>query len=1036
MFLKRLEIYGFKSFGTKSILDFEDGKIAGVVGPNGSGKSNVADAIRWVLGEQSTNLLRSKKGEDVVFVGSQKKARSSYAEVALLLSGDTEVEVEIAGKKHKFNNIEITRKIYRSGEGEYLINRKKVRLLDLQTLLASLGFGQSSYTVIGQGMVDRLLFFNAAERRVLFDEAAGVKQYKIKRGQAIKRLQTTEENLIRLKDIGQELSPRVQNLRRLVKKAEGRLTTEKELTEAEQKYYGSLLGELKDNISKLNLKKEGFLAKVKYLESEKETVGGEGRSDLPQDLTNRQCQFESELGNLQKQRDESMKEISFIEGQLREQENFFYNLKNNQVNMTKEETRLETEREKQKKAIEGKRKELTELAVRLTALEQELETLSKEAETKTKTAIEENGLLAEFESRRLVLEKELSRFEGSEKLQKNIAKENETRKLRLAREVAELNAKLKEKEKSREAEAVRAERLKGEIVIIENGLQKAFSQIKKIEEEIAGHRERVNPENLKAFNLEIKKLKENHSIFSGHVEKGSSDLKNLFADFSRQFDRIIRLTKQFTEAIDPVLREKLEGDLSRLREDYFSNQNKFTERSKDNERAKHNLAILEHEIDHLKKQISEKTTEGESIQLSIKSFNREIKEVGDEIYKLDKAMAELRGKTEEAQKIAEKERMAVNEKIEEVRKKFYETKVKQSELSVVLRENERELERTELSLTETKTLLAKSKEEKFDNNLGTKLEEKEKRLIQLEKEIETIKKESSKVNDEAKVFAQKLLEKERAVHDLERSEAAVRMQINDVELEKARYETKLESLYEEMKLFKVEVKADQKLEQHEKDLLRARIENLRRKKDSISSLDPETIQEYEESEKRLTELSTQLEDLERAKEDLEKLIKELDRKISYQFSNTFKSISERFQKYFALLFEGGKANLILDHDEESGELGIEITANPPGKKVQSLSMLSGGERTLTSLALVFAILSINPSPFCILDEVDAALDEANTLRFVKILKDLDKKTQFIVITHNRETMRVANYLYGLTMNEEHISKLFSIKLAEAYQTVN
>jgi chromosome segregation protein len=232
LFLKSLEIYGFKSFGTKSVLDFVDGnnvtQISAIVGPNGSGKSNIADAVRWVLGEQSSKTLRSKKNEDVIFCGSNSKARGSYAEITMILADDKDVEVEINGKKYTFSEIAISRKLYRSGESEYLINGKKVRLLDIQTLLASFGFAQSSYTVIGQGMVDRLLFFNAADRKVLFDEAAGVKQYEIKREQAIRKLEGTDNNLIRLKDILTELEPRVVNLRRLVKRAEGRKEIEQE----------------------------------------------------------------------------------------------------------------------------------------------------------------------------------------------------------------------------------------------------------------------------------------------------------------------------------------------------------------------------------------------------------------------------------------------------------------------------------------------------------------------------------------------------------------------------------------------------------------------------------------------------------------------------------------------------------------------------------------------------------------------------------------------------------------------------------------
>jgi chromosome segregation protein len=220
------------------------------------------------------------------------------------------------------------------------------------------------------------------------------------------------------------------------------------------------------------------------------------------------------------------------------------------------------------------------------------------------------------------------------------------------------------------------------------------------------------------------------------------------------------------------------------------------------------------------------------------------------------------------------------------------------------------------------------------------------------------------------------------------------------------------------------------INQETKDLLRAKIENLRRRKESVGGIDPETISEYEEMEKRSVEMRQQLEDLAKAKGDLESIIDELDNRIKSQFSKTFSKIAAEFNRYFTILFNGGKAELNLDKDDE-GNLGVEITANPPGKRLKSLSVLSGGEKTLTSLALLFSILAVNPSPFCVLDEVDAALDESNTLRFIKILGELATKTQFVIISHNRETMKAADLLYGITMNENHISKLLSVRLKEA-----
>ncbi len=257
--------------------------------------------------------------------------------------------------------------------------------------------------------------------------------------------------------------------------------------------------------------------------------------------------------------------------------------------------------------------------------------------------------------------------------------------------------------------------------------------------------------------------------------------------------------------------------------------------------------------------------------------------------------------------------------------------------------------------------------------------------------------------------------------------------MSQVDLDKTKEQVRYEDLKEEVKRSDVSLasnKSNKILNQSEKDLLRAKIENLKRKKEATFGIDPEMIAEYEELKTKSEEMKQQIDDLSLGKKNLEKIITELDTQIKNKFSSTFREIAAGFSHYFVTLFGGGKAELKLGEDEE-GNLGVEISASPPGKRLQSLNVLSGGERTLTSLALLFAILSVNPSPFCVLDEVDAALDESNTLRFIEILKELAKKTQFVIISHNRETMNAADLLYGVTMNENHISKLISVKLEEA-----
>lgn len=836
MFLKRIEIYGFKSFAQRSVLDFEyakSGNITAIVGPNGSGKSNVADAIRWVTGEQSSKNLRSKKNEDVIFCGSSAKPKGSYAEVSLLLSSDNPVRFELNNKDHELTEIEVSRKLYRSGESEYLINHKKVRLTDIQQLLASLGFGQSSYTVIGQGMVDQLLFFTASERKVLFDEAAGVKQYEIKREQSMRKLESTDNNLIRLKDILSELEPRVANLRRLVKRAEGRKELEGELVGAQERYFGSLYSEYTNTQhdfdarkSELNKKVIQFDEQILELEKKAQTV-----RENPYSVKRREA--ERAISVLSEDRDELMREVSYLKGQIE-------GANHNQTKDFDKKRELTREKPLLLEKIAFLNAKITEEANNLKSSKKELELLH---------------------------------------LDKN----------RLDSEIAVLVSKL---------EAISSQ-------ISPEGLSKLEQTMVNIEQMRDEKGLKVRYEN---FVLELNKLFEQVRLFSKTIAGSERD------DISRQINT-------------------LRGQLTQVDEKLV------------------NLRVS-----------MARTTIIENQKLEIESAERRLGEIEHELERL---------------KIAPKDS-------------------NQTEVENILKVKEKELNRLEEDLAKHRG--------------GLTL------IIANEREFEQ---------------GGIVLERERRALSEQRSQ--VQNQLSNLEVELAKTSVRLEDLISEMKASNIQVHENTKhtyLDQMEKDVLRLKIENLRRKLDTTVGVDPETEAEYMELETRATEMSTQVEDLTKAKADLEKVVSELDARIKHQFADVFGHISTEFSRYFSMLFNGGDASLKLGEDEQ-GSFGIEISANPPGKRITTLAALSGGERTLTSLALLFAILSVNPSPFCVLDEVDAALDESNTIRFVKILGDLAKKTQFIIISHNRDTMKVANSLYGVTMSDEHISKLLSVHLTEA-----
>lgn len=755
MYLKKLEISGFKSFANKTTLDFlpecniADGGICGItaiVGPNGSGKSNVADAIRWAIGEQSSKNLRGKKGEDVIFAGTDKKGRLGTASVTLYFdNSDKRIPIEFA-------EVSITRKIFRSGESEYLINGSRVRLLDIVDLLAKAGIGKDSYCVITQGMSDAVLNATAIERRAIFEDAAGVKQYQIEKERALRKLESTRENLVRVDALTTEIEPHLKNLRRQAEKASQGKDIALKLHDKQMLLYGYLW----DN-------------------------------------------FQGERGKLASERDALQKSVFDIE--------------------------IETN------------------------------TLAKEVGEASRMMEDQT----EEESLQVALGK--LREEGNVFL----------------RDRSVLDGKIEiEKEKQKVEEVIRV------IPVDLNYVRKALDEIRTHQAELI---ERIQ-----------------------NVEK-LEDLQDI-----REFAQVI---KQKLYDLDT---KALEGSV----------------------KEKKIIALPDDE-----------------------------KKASDERL---------------AQYGAEKE--ALNNKLEILQKQLVETEAR----IVAMREASR---------TSRETFFAKEK----------LWREKERQLTVLKDSL-----------NEVKVRLARVEVREEDLVNLVREELAI--QVDDLKFDVSRSgEVDRERLEREIARLKVEV-------------------------EHIGTIDPMIVEEFEETEERFQFLTRESADLKQASESLRVVVKEMDQKIDIVFQEAFKEIRKKFEAYFKIIFGGGKAELNIVKirrrklteegvddeegegvaEEESDEFGIDIFACPPGKKISNLAMLSGGERSLTSLALLFAIISHNPPPFAVLDEVEAALDEANSRRFSKMLQELSDHTQFIAITHNRETMAQASLLYGVTMGADGVSQLLSIRL--------
>ena len=871
MFLSKLEIQGFKSFAEKVVLEFNQ-ELTAIVGPNGSGKSNIADSVRWVLGEQSLKLLRGKKAPDVIFSGSSKKARLGFAEVNLYLdNSDGTAPLD-------FREIVITRRIYRDGECEYLLNKSKVRLTDIQLMLAKANFGQKSYSIIGQGMIDTMVTSSPAERKELFDEATGVRQFQIKKDQAVLKLERSQENLGQSQQLMQEIEPRLRSLTRQVRRLEKKEEIKARLTELQTKYYSRLL-------SDLQVKKD----------------------QLGQQLT------EAETGK--------------------------FNLE---------------------KAITGFQKQID---------------------------AEQTG------------DTEAGAFQ------------------KLQQEYQELTA-----EKNRLAQ---------EQTVIAGKIDLGLTKAGKIDLVWLKNKQTEIKAKLETIKQKLTETKQTQEKQQKLLDEKILEQKDILKEFNLLQQRLLETQRNFAKE-DKISLVKIKRDLNEL----YNQQHEFVEYLNkgngqvDLEKIKHQAGKLLAEIKNLAGKLNDQTSEaGEtifSLQGKLNLFITTKDSLVNEIQEIKIALEIARQK---AGQIAEEE--------------------------ADLKEGQGKIEAELAVASGHGTSLLKAQGEEIE----AKLKEADGKLDRLQSQLRQFSQNQRAKKDE---FIQIQKELRQGQFNLN----AQNTKINEIKIELARLETKEEDLEKEIAQEFIgqfnPLTAATSLNLGETG---AEIARLKNQLAIIGGIDEEVVEEYQEVKNRHGFLAEQTVDLKKAIDSCNQLIEELDHKITEQFEEAFKKINEKFEHYFKILFEGGNAKLTLskkevvepeiingnnenqenaDESEETPkqknkkvkyEFGIEIQATPPGKKLKSINMLSGGEKALTSIALVSAIIANNPSPFVILDEVDAALDEANSERFAKIVEELSDRTQFICITHNRATMHQAAILYGVTMKDDGVSKLLSINLKEADQLV-
>ncbi|MCK9438959.1 AAA family ATPase [Patescibacteria group bacterium] len=1077
MYLEKLEVQGFKSFANKNKLVFSgmvDGQkrgITSVVGPNGSGKSNIADAIRWVLGEQSSKLLRSKKSDDVIFVGSDKKARLNFAEVSLFLNNqdpnfkfkefaisdesresleeskkDNKTEIDVVDSFLMLPEIVITRRVYRDGNSEYLINNNKVRLSDVQIFLAKASFGQKTYSVIGQGMVENFLNTSPAERKAFFDEATGVKQYQIKRDLSLGKLETSQENLSQVEMLLNEIEPRLNSLTRQVSKLKKRENLEKELREHQTNYYGSLWQEINEKLHSLNKEikeDEENKDKVKIiLKNKKEEV----------DKINQESSLNDEFLKLQENLSSNRDKFNKLEKQKSLinswEELKFQNTNNNEVEyLIKEKGEKLLESEKIKEKLDSlsaeflKQEEISDLEKKLTESEVKQSELQKELmklEALLELRLEKSG---NFDISFL--------FSRQNDIQKTISQ--------LSEEISLLNPEEKNKEDKLSTKTEQEKELLEKI-------EKLESELKKIKEEF-------DPSNVNKINADINSLikkisnfenSSDLSLFQKIIQEIKNDLSELLNFVSGQkFDntiervnkKILDLKKEREKINEDRNNFKLELQILRNKKQQLENEKNKLEREFLEINRKIESNSKEQSLDDLKKEKDKASLNLEKIVGEVSSFKLDLEKI-----KIEKEnWQEKRRSLESEYRKFKDELLDLENKINFIKSSDSKNQAKIENLEEEIRDN--------AFLSDFKNIIFTEAIIKERNYLDLEISKTKEILGSLEEKLSNFNK-----NQEEK--RQYLFNLQKEVHELESKMHSFYQKINNKQVEMAREETRMEDLENNILNDKIEKSI---IDSYKKEVdveinyeyLKNEIYKIKNQLEQIGGIDPEVEKEYFETKKRYEFLFEQTEDLNKTIKSLERVIVELDTLIKDRFDCEFKVISEKFNEYFKILFNGGQAKIFpikeepLEMDEtnnEQGEIsksgegiipqstknlkkikylkkynaiglsGVDILAVPPGKKISSVNMLSGGERALTAIALICAIISANPAPFVVLDEVDAALDEANSERLAQILDDLSDKTQFIAITHNRATMKRANILYGVSMGSDGISNLLSIKL--------
>jgi chromosome segregation protein len=1066
MYFKRLELVGFKSFSEKTILNFEPG-IAAIVGPNGCGKSNIFDSIRWVLGEQSAKSLRGSEMQDVIFNGTDNREAVSMAEVTLAFDN-----------KNRFFNFDndelaITRRLFRSGESEYLLNKTPVRLKDILDILLGTGVGAESYSIVAQGKIDLVLSSKPEERRMVFDEASGITKYKSQKRETMRKLEDTDQNLLRVNDIVVEVKRQIGSLERQANKARRYKEVFEELRVKETKLAIVQKGELVKQ-------KDRIIADLKELEARETALIASVREQEAR-MANRQMELKAlednmlavknEILNLDNQIVRSNERITFNEENIREltQQKEFLQAQIAQVRekLIQDEEKynlVKAEFDALSRNIEEKSQALGEKQIQINILEADIkQSLDTIADSKKK--------IIDLVARIANTKNEISDFSAN-------LQTFQARKKRL--EI--------EKAKVYEERVITEESLNNIIQEVE-GLKKVVDEINL---KIAGFNAELEKESasLDAINDNIDSLEKEKITLQSH-KKFLEELRTKYEDIGESMNAVIYLDKQPCDNVSGLVikvngsQDLSEEEKTRLVPAAYKLNGEAKPIELDTRKIEEKIAHIEEMLSGLqndkkakelgideinnRKIFSQRELRDQEISLAnketskatvLEQFNR-IKEEEDlivlELNDLQRELSVVEGNISTAQNTLSglnKEHLLAQDLIVQEEEHITNNRKSREQVLVGITQIKTELESLNKRIVSDEATL-KLLKDTFDQdkdtlaNIERQIAESSAKKEMLEREIEESRTKitSSLAEKEAKggLLAEAeskyeevsigasdsiaRIEADRdSLDEIKNSLHELQMQDKDVEY---KYATMKERL---LQAYKIDLDSTENpTEEIDIAVVSLEVEELKRKLDSYGTVNMVAIEEYDELKQRYDFLIQQQTDLVNAKESLHQAILKINRTTKQMFLDTFEKVREEFKNYFRLLFNGGDAQLFLIDENDPLETGIEIICRPPGKKLQNVLLLSGGEKSMAAIALIFAIFKVKPSPFCILDEIDAALDEANVDRFGRMLGEFAKTSQFIVITHNKKTIANANVMYGITMEQSGISKIVSVKFGDREQ---